>query len=318
MSPAPQDSHAKPLPPGLWPVALTPFRDDRSIDWDALDALLDFYIAAGAAGLFVCAGSAEIYTLSEDEQIAIDQRALAHTRDRVPVIAGGITAGTIEHQAAFVRRVAATGVRAVVLSTSMPAPRDHDERQWREPFEQLVWLAGGIPLGLYETPQPYHRVLSPETMQWVASTGRFVFHKDTTSNLDHIRRKIAAVAGSTVGFYNADTPTLLASLDAGGDGFSGIGANLMPELYAWLCAHFDDAPEQAAKVQQFLTDANNIVHHKYPLCAKAFLGLRGAETSRVCRVTDAQLDDREMQTLQTLLTAFQRLCFGVGIHPVQP
>ena len=40
------------LPTGAWPVMLTPFNENRSIDWDALDAYTDWLIELGSAGLF--------------------------------------------------------------------------------------------------------------------------------------------------------------------------------------------------------------------------------------------------------------------------
>ena len=38
------------LPDGAWPVMLTPFHEDRSIDWDGLDAYTDWLIELGSAG----------------------------------------------------------------------------------------------------------------------------------------------------------------------------------------------------------------------------------------------------------------------------
>ena len=40
------------LPDGAWPVMLTPFAADLSVDWDVLDRYTDWLIAHDAAGLF--------------------------------------------------------------------------------------------------------------------------------------------------------------------------------------------------------------------------------------------------------------------------
>ena len=37
---------------GVWPVMLTPFDENRQIDWESLKKLIDWYIAAGVHGLF--------------------------------------------------------------------------------------------------------------------------------------------------------------------------------------------------------------------------------------------------------------------------
>ncbi len=40
---------------------------------------------------------------------------------------------------------------------------------------------------------PPNRSLSPEIMTWLAKTGRFVFHKDTSLHLDTLLDKVRAV-----------------------------------------------------------------------------------------------------------------------------
>ena len=64
---------AEGLPIGVWPVMLTPFCDDGSIDWRGLDELVEWYLQARVAGLFANAQSAEVSCLTEDERIAVAQ-----------------------------------------------------------------------------------------------------------------------------------------------------------------------------------------------------------------------------------------------------
>ena len=53
------------FPVGVWPPMLTPFREDRSIDWAGVDRLTDWYVAAGVAGLFAVAQSSEMFALDD-------------------------------------------------------------------------------------------------------------------------------------------------------------------------------------------------------------------------------------------------------------
>ena len=52
---------------------------------------------------------------------------------------------------------------------------------------------GDIRLGLYETPVPKVRHLTPAMLKWVAESGRFVFHKDTSLEVDTMLKKMDAV-----------------------------------------------------------------------------------------------------------------------------
>ena len=46
------------IPTGVWPTMITPYHADGSIDYAALEALIDWYIVHGADGLFaVCQSS---------------------------------------------------------------------------------------------------------------------------------------------------------------------------------------------------------------------------------------------------------------------
>ena len=51
------------------PVMLMPFQEDLSIDYVALEKLIDFYLEAGAAGLFANCLSSEMFELSKPEML---------------------------------------------------------------------------------------------------------------------------------------------------------------------------------------------------------------------------------------------------------
>jgi 4-hydroxy-tetrahydrodipicolinate synthase len=291
------------LPTGVWPVMLTPFHEDGSIDWAALDTLTEWYLSAGAAGLFAVSGSSEVYELTHEERIALARRVIDRAAGRVPIVASAIDFGPLEHQAEFVRAIAETGVQAVVLATCQFAEPGEDDRTWLARAERLLALTADVPLGLYEIPTPYKRLLSPAQMRWAGETGRFLWFKDTCCRLDAITEKIEAVRGTPLRFYNANTPTLLGSLLAGGDGYSGIGANYCPFLYVWLCKHFHRQGEQAAQVQDLLTRFDPIAAVKYPAGAKLSLSRLGLPLRPVCRLAIPPLTQEQLAELDRFMMA---------------
>lgn len=287
------------LPAGVWPVMLTPFRADGAIDWPALDRLIEWYIDAGVAGLFAVCLSSEMYALSREERLDLARRVVERSAGRVPVVATGTFGGAVADQAAEVLATAETGVAAVVVIVNQLAPESADEVAWRANLTTLLRLTGALPLGLYECPAPYHRRLSAETLGWAAGTGRFRFHKDTSCAMDAIQTKLTAIRTSDAAFrwFNAHGPSLFDSLAVGGDGYSGIAANCLPELYVWLCANHATRPEQARRVQRFLSLADMTVRHRYPASAKRFLRLRGLTLTDRCRIPVASLDDNDDESL---------------------
>ena len=58
--------------------------------------------------------------------------------------------------------------------------------------QKLMDMTGDLPLGLYETPVPKARNLTPAMVQWIAESGRFNFLKDTSLAISTLNEKIQA------------------------------------------------------------------------------------------------------------------------------
>ena len=86
--------------------------------------------------------------------------------------------------------------------------------------------------------------------------------------------------------FNANGATLLDSLKMGAAGYSGVMANFHAQLYVWLCKHFSDEPEKAAKLQDLLGMASLVECQYYPVNAKYHLGLEGLNINLFSRVQD--------------------------------
>lgn len=254
---------------GVWPVMLTPFTDDNEVDYEALGKLVDWYIENGVAGLFADCQSSEMFYLSLEERIKIAQFVKKQSDGRVPVVASGHISDKLEDQINELNAVAATGVDAVILISNRLAKEDEDDTVWLENLKKIIQeLPENLPLGFYECPYPYKRIISPELLKWCAETGRFYFIKDTSCDLNNMEQKLKAIKGSHLKLFNANSSTLLETLQIGAAGFSGVMANFHPDLYVWLCRNYKKYPEKARKLADFLTLASMIERQVYPVNAK--------------------------------------------------
>ena len=286
--------------PGLWPVMLTAFTKSKEIHWEAMDQLTNWYIESGSAGLFTVCLSSEMYELSPDERLSLADRVVKAAAGRVPVIAAATFGETIEEHAVLVRQMSETGVDAVICLVNQLVAEGQSEDLWKKNAEALLQKTGDIPLGLYECPSPYHRVMSPELLAWAASTGRFLFLKETSGDIGLKGEKIEAVKGTRLGFFNANTPMVLATLRMGAMGYSSTAANFYPELFAWLCENFKQQPETAERLQQFISDTMDVTRNKYPASAKEFAALCGVDMESACRTCDYDLDQSEINDLMDM------------------
>jgi 4-hydroxy-tetrahydrodipicolinate synthase len=270
---------------GFIPVMLTPFKDNGAIDFDALTSLTEFYLQAGAAGLFANCLSSEMFELSEAERIQIIEHVVKITNGAVPVVATGTFGGSISDQAQFVNRVYNCGVQAVIAITGLLAASDDSDAVFNDRVFDLISQTNNVPLGFYECPVPYKRVLSADQLHQFVSTGRVIYHKDTCLDLEQIKAKLKATEGHAFGLYDAYMVHAVESLKAGSAGLSCIQGNYFPELIVWLCDNYNNASLTAEvnQVQQFFVDNMDVMHDIYPTVAKFYLQKRGLKLSTFTR-----------------------------------
>lgn len=259
---------------GVWPVMLTPFTDDGKIDYYALAALLEWYEKNGVDGLFAVCQSSEIFFLSLRERVELV--SFIKKKVTLPVIASGHTSYDMADQVDELSRIADAGAEAVILITNRLAENGSTPDVWRKNLDYLLArLDASVPLGFYECPYPYKRLISLDELKYCSETGRFLFLKDTCCDLSLINERLRILEKSSLRLFNANTTTLLDSLKCGAAGFSGVMANFHPDLYVWLCHNWSSEPDKAKMLQAALTLCSQIDHQLYPVNAKAHLKAAG-------------------------------------------
>lgn len=273
------------LPQGFIPVMLTPFKDNGDIDFEGLAKLTEFYLQAGATGLFANCLSSEMYELSEEERLAITKHVVEVADGRVPVVATGTFGGPIAEQAEFAKKIFATGIQAVIVITSLIATADESDEVFMARMQELLDLTPGVAFGLYECPVPYKRLITAENLGTLAATGRVIYHKDTSLDIENVKAKIAATQNHVFGVYDAYMEHAVASLKAGSAGLSCIQGNFFPEVIVWLCQNFNNPEQQAGvqKIQELLIQTMPVIHYAYPTVAKYYLQKRGFPISLYTR-----------------------------------
>jgi len=98
----------------------------------------------------------------------------------------------------------------------------------------LARLPADVPLGLYECPAPYSRLLSDDELKRCVDTGRFMMLKDVSCDLDTVKRRVALAQGSPLKVLNANAVTARDAMKAGSAGFDGVFTNFHPDLYKCL------------------------------------------------------------------------------------
>ena len=292
-------------PGGVWPVMLTPYTQENTVDTNALEALVNWYIGKGVSGLFSSCQSSENHMLSLEERALHTKTTVKAAAGRVPTVASGHVSDDLQEQVRELSTMAETGADAVIIVTNHLAKPDEPDSVWIKNLEWLMnHLDPSINFGLYECPHPYKRLMSKETLQFCAQTGRFYFLKDTCCDAKQMAERIEWVRGTNLRLYNANASTVLETQRAGAAGFSGIMANFHPELYVWLCDNIHHP--NAEKVQQVLSIASLIERQLYPVNSK--FHLKEIEKLPITTFSRVQDDSLLCETFKTEVYNMDALC----------
>ena len=266
---------------GIYPTMIVAYKESGEIDYEAMGELIEWYIKEGVHGIFALCQSTEIVYLSIEERLTLGKFVMDKVAGRVPVVMSGMTADTLEGQIEEAKLIAALKPDALVLLSNRI---DNDEHYTLTEKVKLILkeLPEDMPLGIYEIPVPYKRLITDKELEFMAKSGRFAFIKDTCCDIDLMRRRAEIVKGCNFGLFNANAATVLDTFRIGYAGFSGIMANIHPALYVWLFENQNDP--KADRILQYIAMTSVIEARCYPVIAKRYLReYVGLPITDVCR-----------------------------------
>jgi len=204
---------------------VTPFRQDGSLDEQALYALTQWQIESGIDWLVACGTTAETPTLTDNEWLQVLRIVTEAAAGRVPVWAGCTLNAT--RQAVERAKLAARvpGVTAI-LSASPYYNKPTQEGQF-EHFKAVA-RAVDLPVVLYNIPARTGVNLEPATVLRLAEAAENIRGiKESSSNLAQITELITQ-APRDFGVYAGDDNMALGVLGVGGAGLVSVTSNEIP------------------------------------------------------------------------------------------
>lgn len=285
---------------------ITPYNEDGSICYEAVRALIDWYYENGCDGVFAVCLSSEMPYLTLEERVKLAETAVSEGKklsaahpERPPfeVVASGHISYTFGEQVKELCAMAETGIQSLVLVTNRFDIDNTSEEAWiRELDRMLEVLPPEMPLGIYENPLPYKRLLSENMLRHIVKTDRFSFVKDTCCDEPTIEKRLAILDGSGVKLFNANAQTLRFSLIAGAEGYTGSMANYHPGLYRKMMDLLDSSPAGSEMLGSLISVLSLAEQLCYPCTAKYHLSeLIGIPMSWSARSNDVhKMDGSQM------------------------
>jgi 4-hydroxy-tetrahydrodipicolinate synthase len=258
---------------GCGTALVTPFRQDQTIDQDALGRLVEWQVESGIHFLVPCGTTGETPALSKEEWLRVIDITIEVAGGKVPIVAGATsncTADAVEKARELSKR---KGVDAI-LTASPYYNKPTQEGQYQH-FKAIA-EAVDKPLVLYNVPGRTAANIEPTTLGRLAKIPNIIAVKEASGNISQIAEVFNHVPESFLVFSGDDAVTLPV-VSLGGVGIISVASNEIPREMAELTqAALDNDWKKARRIHRKflpLMQANFIESNPMPV--KAVLAMMG-------------------------------------------
>ncbi len=256
---------------GIYSLMLTPFNQDKSIDYKTYEEYADWQVSQGVAHLFAVCGSSEMKELTLEERLKLAELTVKHKGETTVVATANIEA-TPEENLEEIKKMEQTGVDGLVLTTK-GLGKDDDKL-----VEYIRMLASStsLPVFLYEFPGFQPHLMSGKAYGELTKDGLIWGIKDTTCSLELIKDKIANKGDSTI--IQANMPYLFDSYVAGARGVMATPTSCGGAFFQRFHQAFVDG-DMALAEQRYneIILLDNAIDSGFCASAKELIRLQGIE-----------------------------------------
>jgi 4-hydroxy-tetrahydrodipicolinate synthase len=235
---------------GVFTAIITPFKEDESIDEDALRTLIDFNINNGISGIVPCGTTGESPTLTNEEHERVIELTIQHVDKRVPVIAG--TGSNCTKEAIRLSQDAEKmGVDALLLVN--PYYNKPTQEGLYRHFKAIANEVN-IPCIVYNIKgRTGVNVETPTLMRLIKDCKNITAVKEASGDLNQMKEVIAQ---RPEGFcvLSGDDNMVLDLIRAGGDGVISVASNIVPnKMSSMVKAALDENMREAEQIHDELS-----------------------------------------------------------------
>ena len=233
---------------GSFVALVTPMSTNGSLDFNALEGLIEWHIESGTDGIVSVGTTGESATVSVPEHLEIIEKTIEFVDRRVPVIAG--TGGNSTQEAVeLTQKASELGADYVLIVTPY-----YNKPNQEGIYQHFIKIADSvdIPQILYNVPSRTACDLRPETVMRLANHQNIIGIKealDSSERLSELIRISQSIADQkNFSVFSGDDPSFNSFMANGGDGVISVAANVVPKHISQICSlnlsdQFNDAEE---------------------------------------------------------------------------
>jgi 4-hydroxy-tetrahydrodipicolinate synthase len=258
---------------GAGVALVTPFHEDESVNYEALEELLEMQIAGHTDAIIVCGTTGEPSTMTEEERTSVIKFAVEKGNKRVPVIAG--TGGNNTREAVAMSKTAESlGVDGLLVVTPY-----YNKATQEGLFLHYKAIADAvnIPIIMYNVPGRTGLNLLPETAVRIARECKNVVGiKEASGNIDQITN-LAKLGRGVLDIYSGNDDEVVPIMSVGGIGVISVLSNIAPqETHDMVMEYLEGDRTKALDIQlKYLDVIHALFCEVNPIPVKAALNMMG-------------------------------------------
>lgn len=288
---------------GIYSLMLTPFFEDRSVDYTTYEKYADWQVEQGVDHLFAVCGSSEMRELSLEERLKLAELTVKH-KGNTTVVATANIEPTKEENLEEIKKMEQTGVDGIVLTTK--GMGDDDDKI----VSYIRELASSttLPVYLYEFPGMQPHIISGKAYGELTKDGLIWGIKDTTCTLEGIQSKIDNKGDSTV--IQANMPYLWDAYVAGARGVMATPTSCGGAFFQRFHEAFVSG-DMALAEQRYneIILLDNAIDNGFCASAKELIRLQGIDTFNWYTRGSHKLDGARLRSLKS----FHDWCVANGL-----
>jgi len=290
---------------GTGVALITPFNQDKSIDFDALERLVEYQITGGTNYLVVLGTTGETATLSSSERQEIFQFIAKKAKGRIPLVAG-IGGNNTQEIIEQVKRVDSSAYCAV-LSVSPYYNKPTQEGIYRH--YQAISEASPVPIILYNVPgRTGSNIESATTVRLAKSCPNIVGIKESSGSFGQYSEIMRDKPADFL-LISGDDATFLPMAALGANGLISVLGNAMPEAVNMLVkTSLENNYDKARKLHSNLLNIVDLCFVEgNPAGIKGILSQKGLCEKDV-RLPLAEISERTTEQITAELQRFESVC----------
>lgn len=238
---------------GLGTALITPFKADKSVDYEALARLLDTQLTGAVDYIVVLGTTGEAATMTAEEKREVRQFIVKYVNGRLPLVLG--VGGN--NTAAVVSDLQAMQNELILYFTAILSVCPYYNKPNQEGLFQhfcAVAEASPIPVILYNVPGRTGVNLLPETVMRIynAHPDKIAGIKEASGNIEQIKHLINLINAAGNKREAINLPLVISGddgiacevMEAGGAGLISVASNAFPQDF-WDIVHKKDQAKQA-------------------------------------------------------------------------